>query len=113
MPTIFEDIIAKKIPAEIVFEDDDILAFHDIAPQAPIHILVIPKRAPKAKDFSDLCHWEDAAVATLFKKTAALAKQLGLKDYRIISNCGEQAGQTVFYLHLHLLSGRAFAWPPG
>ena len=111
MPTIFEDIIAKKIPAKIVFEDDDILAFHDIAPQAPLHILVIPKQT--AKDFSDLANWQDAAVGRLFKKTAALAKQLGLKDYRIVSNCGAKAGQSVFYLHIHLLSGRPFAWPPG
>ena len=111
MPTIFERIIAKEIPADIVFEDHDILAFRDIAPQAPLHILVIPK--VKVQDFSGLSGLEDAFVARMFKKTAELTKQLGLKDYRIVSNCGASAGQSVFYFHLHILSGRPFSWPPG
>ena len=108
---IFERIIAKEVPADIVFEDEDILAFRDIAPQAPVHILVIPKR--KVRDFAGLDELDDAFVGRMFKKAAKLAAELGLKNYRVVSNCGAVAGQQVFYLHLHILSGRPFSWPPG
>ncbi|WGK68410.1 histidine triad nucleotide-binding protein [Candidatus Haliotispira prima] len=109
--TIFEQIIAKEISADIVYEDDDIMAFHDIMPQAPVHILVIPKI--KIRDFAGLQGLEDAFVGRMFKKTADLAARMGLRDYRVVSNCGAGAGQSVFYLHLHILGGRSFSWPPG
>ncbi len=109
--TIFERILSKEIPADIVYEDHDVLAFRDVAPQAPVHILLIPKI--KVTDFSGLRELEDAFVGRLFKKVAELASELGLQDYRVVSNCGARAGQSVFYLHLHILSGRPFSWPPG
>ena len=111
--SIFERILLKQVPADIVYEDDEILAFHDVAPQAPVHVLVIPKKAAsqtkdKAKilDFSELPNLETEFVGRFFQKTAQIAAQLGLKEYRIISNCGAGAGQSVFYFHLHILGGR-------
>ncbi len=110
--TIFKRIIDREIPAKIVHEDDRCLAFEDVNPQAPVHILVIPK-----KEIPSLDHLAaaDAALAGhLLLVVEKLAADRGLTDgYRVVVNCGPGAGQTVPHLHLHLLGGRTFAWPPG
>ena len=111
--TVFDRIISKEIPAQIVYEDDDVLAFKDISPQAPIHVLIIPKR--KRKNLTRLVEdGSDSEIVSLFKGVVKVAKSLGLTEggYRIISNCGQQAGQTVDYLHIHLLAGKELGWTP-
>lgn len=112
MSTIFAKIIAKEIPAKIIYEDDLCLAFHDINPQAPVHVLLIPKithinklTSATAKDQSLLGH--------LLLKSSEIAKSLKLDDFRLVINNGEEAGQTVFHLHIHILGGRILSWPPG
>ncbi len=110
--TIFKRIIDREIPAKIVYEDELCLAFHDVHPQAPIHVLVIPKKEiPSAAELSD----EDQALAGhLLLTVSKIATQLGLEQgYRIIVNCGPWGGQSVDHLHLHLLGGRPLNWPPG
>jgi len=110
--TIFKKIIDREIPANIVYEDDLCLAFEDINPQAPVHILVIPKKAiPSANELEE----SDAAVmARMFQVIKQLAAERGLADgYRIVNNCGPLGGQTVPHFHFHLLGGRQFHWPPG
>ena len=110
--TIFERIIDREIPAKIAYEDDQCLAFHDIKPQAPVHVLIIPKRpipslaVAQAGDASLLGHLLWAA------KEIAVKLQLD-KGYRVVINCGPDAGQTVDHIHLHLLAGRELTWPPG
>jgi histidine triad (HIT) family protein len=109
---LFQKIIDRQIKADIVYEDDRALAFRDINPQAPVHVLIIPRKViPTHADITD----EDRdLLGHLHLVAAQLAEQLGLKDgYRLILNCKEQAGQTVPHLHLHLLGGRDFRWPPG
>ena len=111
-PTLFEKIIAREIPADIVFEDDQSLAFRDINPQAPMHILVIPKKPiPKVSDAAP----DDAELlGHLLVVAADVAKTEGYGDaFRLAVNNGADAGQTVFHLHVHVLGGRAFTWPPG
>lgn len=110
--TIFSKIIRKEIPADIVYEDGLCLAFRDVNPQAPTHVLVIPKKPiPKLAEATDE---DQALLGHLLLKVKDIAASLGLGDaYRIAINNGEQAGQTVFHLHLHLLAGRPFSWPPG
>lgn len=110
--TIFAKIINKEISADIVYEDDLCLAFKDVNPQAPTHVLIIPKKPiPKLADASD----EDQTLLGHLLLTArVIAEQLGVKDaYRLAINNGEAAGQSVFHLHIHLLAGRPFSWPPG
>lgn len=111
--TIFDKIIKKEIPADIVYEDDDVLAFNDISPQAPIHVLIIPKK--KSKTFTELKEKDYNEVGVLFSKCAKIAELKGLdKDgYRIVVNAGKFGQQTVDYLHVHLLGGRQLNWPPG
>ena len=110
--TIFKRIIDKEIPADIVHEDDLCLAFHDVSPQAPTHVLVIPK-----KEIASLAEVEDgdaALIGHLFAIVRKLAKDLELADgYRTVINCGSDGGQSVDHLHIHLLGGRALTWPPG
>ena len=109
---IFQKIIERKIPAAIVYEDEHCMAFKDINPQAPVHVLIIPRKViPTHADISA----EDAPLlGHLHLVAARLAPQLGLQDgYRLIINCKELAGQTVPHLHFHLLGGRAMKWPPG
>ncbi len=112
MATIFQQIINKEIPAQIVFEDDLCLAFHDVAPQAPTHVLVIPK-----KPLANLAaaHVEDQALlGHLLLVAKQVAAQLGLSNgYRTVINCGPDGGQSVDHLHIHVLGGRALHWPPG
>ena len=111
--TLFDKIIAREIPADIVFEDEHVLAFRDIHPQAPVHVLFIPKR-PVAT-INDLAPGEEAVVGRLAMAAAAFAKREGFADdgYRVVMNCNRDGGQTVFHIHLHLLAGRAMQWPPG
>ena len=110
--TIFSKIIRKEIPADIVYEDDLVLAFRDVQPQAPVHILVIPKKPIESIDQATP---EDAALlGHLLLTIKRVAAQEGLeKGYRIVINTGEDGGQTVFHLHLHLLGKRSMTWPPG
>lgn len=109
--TLFTKIINREIPADIVYEDDLCLAFRDINPQAPTHILLIPKKPiPKLSDATPADH---ALLGHLLIKVEAVAEQLGLSGFRVVINNGEEAGQTVFHLHLHILGGRSMAWPPG
>ncbi|MBA63191.1 MAG: histidine triad nucleotide-binding protein [Planctomycetaceae bacterium] len=112
-PTIFKRIIDGEIPANIIYEDEHCLAFHDVAPQAPVHILVIPK-----KEIASIEHLEGddkELIGHLFLIIQKIARQQGLAEdgYRVICNCGEGGGQTVFHLHYHLIGGRSLQWPPG
>ena len=107
MSTIFSKIIAKEIPADIVYEDDLVLAFRDIAPQAPVHILIIPKKGiPTANDVEAA---DEVALGRLFTVAARIAIDEGIAQdgYRLIVNCNEDGGQEVFHLHMHLLGGRS------
>ena len=109
--TIFSKIINKEIPADIVYEDEKCIAFNDISPQAPIHILVIPrKEIPKLSESQE----DDRdLLGHLMLSATQIAKKLNLDDYRLVINNGADAGQTVFHLHIHILAGRPFGWPPG
>ncbi|MCX6107458.1 MAG: histidine triad nucleotide-binding protein [Proteobacteria bacterium] len=111
--TIFDKILHREIPAQIVFEDDSVLAFRDVHPQAPTHVLVIPKK--KLARFSELATAPAADVAAFFSSIARVASHLGLeKDgYRVVINNGRDAQQSVEYIHAHILGGRALSWPPG
>ena len=109
---IFLKIVEKKIPARIVHEDDRCVAFHDINPQAPVHVLIIPRKV--IPTHADITPEDRELLGHLHLVAAQLANKLGLKDgYRLVLNCKEQAGQTVPHLHLHLLGGRPMGWPPG
>ncbi len=110
--TLFSKIIRREIPADIVHEDDLSLAFKDINPQAPVHILVVPKKPiPKLADALPEDH---RVLGHLLLVTKRIAEQMGLeKGYRVVINTGDDGGQTVYHLHLHLLGGRAMGWPPG
>jgi histidine triad (HIT) family protein len=110
--TIFGKIIRKEIPADIVYEDDLVLAFKDISPQAPVHILVIPKK-PLAQ-ISDAESEDHALMGHLLLTAKDVAQQAGLENgYRLVINNGLDGGQTVYHLHLHILGGRQMGWPPG
>ena len=109
--SIFTKIINRQIPAKIAYEDDSYIAIHDISPQAPVHFLVIPKK-PIAT-LNDLQPADAALVGGLFPLASKLVRELGHTDFRTVFNCGPGAGQTVFHLHLHVLAGRPFNWPPG
>lgn len=110
--TIFGKIIRREIPADIVYEDDLCLAFKDVNPQAPVHVLVIPKK-PIAK-LADAESDDHALMGHLLLTVKQVAEQLELTNgYRVIINTGQDGGQTVYHLHLHLLGGRAMGWPPG
>lgn len=111
--TIFGKIIRREIPADIVYEDDDLLAFRDLNPQAPLHVLFIPKK-PIAT-LNDATPEDAALLGKLLLAAAAYAKQEGYAEdgYRTVINCNTHGGQTVYHLHVHLLAGRKFTWPPG
>ena len=113
MATLFDKIIAREIPADIVHEDDEVLAFRDIRPQAPVHVLFIPKRPIATLD--DAVASDAELIGKLALAAAAYARREGFagRGYRIVMNCNEDGGQTVFHIHLHLLAGRAMGWPPG
>ena len=110
--TIFTKIINKEIPADIVYEDDLCLAFRDIQPQAPTHVLLIPKK--EIENVDSLTESDQALAGHLMLKVNEIAKILELGDgYRIVANCGRDGGQSVDHLHIHILGGRQLSWPPG
>lgn len=109
--TLFTKIIQREIPADIVYEDELAIAFRDISPQAPVHVLVVPKKPiPKLAEAIPDDH---RVLGHLMMTVKRVADQLDLSDYRVVMNNGEGAGQSVFHLHLHLLGGRPMSWPPG
>jgi histidine triad (HIT) family protein len=110
---LFCTIISGAIPATLVHQDDDLIAFRDINPQAPLHVLIVPKR--HIATLNDLEPGDDALVGSMFRRAAALAQAHGYHErgYRTVFNCNREAGQTVFHVHLHLLAGRGLGWPPG
>lgn len=111
-PTLFEKIIAREIPADIVYEDEQCLAFRDINPQAPVHILVIPKKPITMVSQADA--EDEPLLGHLLTTAAKIAEQEGFGGaFRLAVNNGADAGQTVFHLHVHILAGRQFSWPPG
>jgi histidine triad (HIT) family protein len=109
--TIFAKIIRKEIPAKIAYEDDQYIAIHDIQPAAPVHLLIIPKK--EIATLNDLQPQDAALIGGLFGVAKKLMKEMGHTDYRTVFNCGPKAQQSVFHLHLHVLAGRDFTWPPG
>jgi histidine triad (HIT) family protein len=109
---LFCKIARKEIPADIVYEDDDVLAFRDIRPQAPVHVLVIPKR--HIASLADLTQEDKDVMGHVTLVASRLARDLGVSEgYRVVINCGKDAGQSVFHIHMHLLGGRSLGWPPG
>ena len=110
---LFCKIIGREIPASIVYEDQRVLAFNDINPQAPTHVLVIPKR--HIESLNDIGVEDDQIVGEIVRRAAAIAKDRGLSagGFRTVFNTNRDAGQTVFHIHLHLLGGRTMSWPPG
>lgn len=112
MDCLFCEIAAGEIPSTKVYEDDICLAFNDIEPQAPVHILIIPK--VHIASAAEINEQNSAAVAHIFEVAAKIAAEKGFSDgFRIVSNCGDSAGQSVKHLHFHLMSGREFGWPAG
>lgn len=111
--TLFGKIIRREIPADIVFEDEYVLGFRDIAPQAPTHVLFIPKRA--LATLNDATSADAELLGRLLLAASGFAKAQGFAEqgYRLVTNCNKDGGQTVFHLHVHLLAGRAMSWPPG
>jgi len=110
---LFCKIAAHEVPASIVYEDEHLIAFNDINPQAPTHVLVVPKR--HIDTLNELSRDDDALVGTLVRRAAAIARERGLSagGFRTVFNTNRDAGQTVFHIHLHLLGGRTMHWPPG
>lgn len=111
MSCLFCKIISGEIPAEIKFQDELVIAFADINPQAPVHLLIVPKL--HVENAAELATKSPAALSALFTAADQLAKAEGLTGYRTVFNTGADAGQSVFHAHLHLLGGRGLAWPPG
>src|SRR5688572_25330612 len=108
---LFCKILNKEIPAKAVFENEDVLAFNDISPQAPVHILIIPKTHINSPQ--DITAENSDIAGKIISAAAEISKQMELEGYRLVFNCNEIAGQTVFHLHCHLLAGRPMNWPPG
>ena len=110
---LFCKIRDGDIPADIIFENDDVLAFNDVNPQAPMHALIIPKK--HISTVNDIAVDDEAIMGKLFSVARHLAAEQGVSDdgYRLVVNCNEKAGQTVFHIHMHLLGGRDMSWPPG
>lgn len=109
--TLFEKIIARQIPAKIAYEDDQFIAIHDISPQAPAHLLIIPKKV--IPTLNDVEPADQELIGGLFIVASKVMRGLGHTDYRAVFNCGPGAQQTIFHVHLHVLAGRPFTWPPG
>ncbi|MBQ6267482.1 MAG: histidine triad nucleotide-binding protein [Clostridia bacterium] len=112
MDCIFCKIVAGEIPSNKAYEDDTVLAFYDLEPQAPVHILIVPK--VHIASAAEITPENSAVIAHIFEVAAQLAKEKGLEDgFRIVNNCGEGAGQSVKHIHFHLMGGRTFGWPAG
>lgn len=113
MSCLFCEIVAGKIPARVAFQDESILAFHDVNPQGPVHVLIIPKR--HVSSILDLTPADDALVGGLVRRARDLAAELGLAErgFRLVFNTGDDAGYSVYHIHLHLVGGRRLGWPPG
>ena len=112
METLFTKIINKEIPADILFEDDRVLAFKDINPQAPLHFLVIPKKVIATTN--DIAEEDEQVVGYMHRIAANICKDLDMAEdgYRTVMNCNKNGGQTVYHIHLHVLAGKALGWPP-
>ena len=110
---LFCRIVSREIPSEVVYQDEGITSFRDINPQAPVHVVIVPNE--HIASTNDLRPEHDAAVGALIRAASSMAETLGVREsgYRLVSNCGAQAGQSVWHLHVHLLGGRRLAWPPG
>jgi histidine triad (HIT) family protein len=113
MNCLFCRIAAGEVPSKRVYEDDAIVAFHDIKPQAPVHVLIVPRR--HIATLNDLTADDDVLLGVMQRRAARIAEELGIaaRGYRTVFNCNRDAGQTFFHLHLHLLGGRPMHWPPG
>ena len=112
MDCIFCKIVSGEIPSTKVYEDDTVVAFNDLSPQAPVHVLIIPKEHIASCD--EVTDENSAVVGHIFAVAAKIAKEKGLTNgYRVVNNCGEEGGQTVHHLHFHLMGGRQFTWPAG
>ena len=111
--TIFHKIINKEIPADILYEDEQVIAFRDIAPAGPVHVLIVPKQT--IPTISDVSVEDEQLIGHMHIVAVKVAEKLGVSEdgYRLVINCGENGGQTVFQLHLHLIGGRKMEWPPG
>ena len=113
MTTLFEKIALREIPAQIVYEDEVVIAFRDVKPAAPVHVLIVPRKPiPRIAEAEEM---DQAALGHLLLKAAEVAKKLGLSEsgYRLVINNGPDAGESVPHLHLHIIGGRSLAWPPG
>ena len=110
---LFCRIIAREIPGQIVYEDDEVVVLKDINPQAPLHVLIVPRR--HIATLNDLVPGDDGLIGSMFRRAALLAKEHGYAErgYRTVFNTNREAGQSVFHIHLHLLAGRSLTWPPG
>ena len=106
---IFCKIANKEIPADLIYEDENVVAFNDLNPQAPVHFLVIPKKHYASLNDID----SEEAFGNIFSAVPKIAEKLGIKEYRTVINTGESAGQTVFHIHVHVMAGRNFNWPAG
>jgi histidine triad (HIT) family protein len=111
MSTVFQKIIDGEIPAQKVYEDADVLAFRDVAPQAPFHVLVIPKRP--IRSLAEAGAGDAALLGKLLLVASQVAREAGIEGYRVVTNIGEDGGQSVLHLHFHVLGGRRLSWPPG
>jgi histidine triad (HIT) family protein len=113
MPCLFCEIAAGRIPSKKAFEDESVVAFHDINPQAPVHVLLVPKR--HVESLLELQASDEAMIGALVRRARLLAAGLGLepRGFRLVFNCGNDAGYSVYHVHLHLLGGRVLGWPPG
>lgn len=112
MDCIFCKIVNKEIPCNKVYEDENVIAFHDLDPQAPTHVLIIPKK--HIGSAMEIDQQNSVVIGQIYEVAAKLATQLGLdKGFRVVNNCGEDGGQTVHHIHFHLLGGRSMKWPPG
>ena len=113
MPCLFCQIVEGKIAAKVAFQDDLVVAFHDIDPKAPTHVLIVPRK--HVTSINDVAESDDALLGRLVRSARDIAREQGLAErgYRLVFNCGDDAGYSVHHIHLHLLGGRALGWPPG
>jgi histidine triad (HIT) family protein len=113
MSCLFCKIIDKEIPSNTVYEDEHVLAFEDLTPQAPVHILIVPKKHISTS--LDIQEEDNELIGRMFRAANVIAKEKGIAErgFRTVMNCNREAGQTVFHIHLHLLGGRGMSWPPG